>query len=101
VAAQLLHDKLDEAIHQRVRLAIMSTLAGVAGLEFNELKGLLGLTDGNLATHARVLEEAGYLRVEKRFKGRKPQTIYSLTAGGRAAFRRYVDYLGRVLKGGT
>ena len=100
MAAPQWHDKLDEVIHQRVRLAIMSTLAGVAGLEFNQLKGLLGLTDGNLATHARVLEDAGYLAIEKRFKGRKPQTVYALSAKGRTAFRNYVACLETILKQG-
>ena len=95
---EALHDKLDEVIHQRVRLAIVSTLAGVEGLEFKELKGLLNLTDGNLSAHARVLEQAGYLSVEKQFKGRKPQTIYRLTASGREAFKRYVNNLERLLK---
>lgn len=99
MASQVSHDKLDETIHQRVRLAIMSTLAGVERLEFNELKALLALTDGNLATHARVLEDAGYVKVEKRFKGRKPQTLYSLTASGRGAFRAYVACLETILKG--
>ena len=92
------HNPIDETIHQRTRLAIMATLAGIASLDFNELKGRLGLTDGNLSTHARVLEEAGYLSIEKRFKGRKPQTIYRLTGRGRAAFKAYVERLERILK---
>ena len=93
-----LHDRIDEVIHQRVRLTIVSTLAGVDALEFGDLKGMLGLTDGNLSTHARVLENAGYLAVEKRFTGRKPQTLYRLTADGREAFRRYLNNLERMLK---
>jgi len=92
-----LHDKIDEVIHQRVRLGIVSSLAPVESLEFNALKGLLGLTDGNLSTHARVLEDAGYLAVEKQFKGRKPLTIYRLTPNGRAAFAGYVEFLGKML----
>ena len=93
-----LHDSIDEVIHQRVRLAIVSTLAGVESLEFGELKAHLGLTDGNLSTHARVLEEAGYLEIEKSFKGRRPQTIYRLTRQGRAAFGSYVERLGEMLR---
>jgi DNA-binding transcriptional ArsR family regulator len=89
---------IDEVIHQRVRLAIVSTLAGVEGLEFGDLKAALDLTDGNLATHARVLEKAGFLAIDKRFKGRKPQTTYRLTDAGRAAFRRYVAQLEQILK---
>jgi DNA-binding IclR family transcriptional regulator/DNA-binding HxlR family transcriptional regulator len=97
VTTGALHDKIDEVIHQRVRLAIVSSLAPVESLEFGALKELLGLTDGNLATHARVLEEAGYLAIEKEFKGRKPLTIYSLTPKGRAAFAAYVEFLGQML----
>jgi len=99
VAEEPLHDKLDEVIHQRVRLAIMSTLAGVESLEFGQVKSMLGLTDGNLSTHARVLEEAGYLAIHKRFRGRRPQTLYHLTPKGRAAFKQYVDNLEQMLKG--
>jgi DNA-binding MarR family transcriptional regulator len=94
-----LPDRIDEVIHQRVRLSIVSTLAGVDELEFTELKGLLGLTDGNLSTHARVLEEAGYLEVAKGFSGRRPQTTYRLTASGRRAFARYVALLEEILRG--
>ncbi|MBN2584352.1 MAG: transcriptional regulator [Planctomycetes bacterium] len=93
------HDKIDEVIHQRVRLGIVSSLAAVESLEFTELKTLLALTDGNLSTHARVLQEAGYLEIEKSFKGRKPQTVFRLSAAGREAFRRYVDNLERMLRG--
>ena len=101
MANEPLHDKIDEAIHQRVRLAIVSTLAGVDGLEFGQVKTMLGLTDGNLSTHARVLEDAGYLAIRKHFSGRKPQTVYRLTPRGREAFRRYVDNLERILGSGT
>lgn len=101
MASEPLHDMIDEVIHQRVRLAIVSTLAGVEGLEFGELKTSLDLTDGNLATHARVLEKAGFLAIDKQFKGRRPQTTYRLTDGGRAAFRRYVAHLEQILKHAT
>lgn len=94
-----LHDNLDDVIHQRVRLAIVSTLAGVESLEFGQVRDALSLTDGNLSTHARVLEKAGYLEVEKTFANRRPQTVYRLTEPGRAAFRRYVDALERMLRG--
>jgi len=101
LAPKRIHDKIDEVIHQRVRLSIVSSLAGVESLEFTELKSVLGLTDGNLSTHARVLEEAEYLQIEKRFKGRKPQTIFRLTRKGRTAFRRYVGFLEGILKSVT
>ena len=84
---------IDKLIHERARLGIMSSLAAAGPLTFYELKETLGMTDGNLSVHARVLEEAGYLRIEKKFVGRKPQTTMSLTAKGTTAFKDYVAYL--------
>jgi DNA-binding MarR family transcriptional regulator len=89
--------RLDEVIHQRTRLAIMATLAGVDGLEFNQLKADLGLTDGNLSAHAAALERAGYIKVRKDFKGRKPRTTLAMTARGRKALTRYVASLQTIL----
>ena len=77
--------QLDRVIHERVRLAILSALAGVDALTFNELKDLLDITDGNLSVHARRLEEAGFVACEKSFFERVPRTQYSLTAAGRVA----------------
>ncbi len=91
------HDRIDELIHQRTRLAIMAALAGVEQLEFNELKGELGLTDGNLSTHAAALERAGYVKVTKDFKGRKPRTRIGITAKGRRALTNYVNLLQGIL----
>ena len=62
-----------------------------------ELKENLGMTDGNLSVHARTLEEAGYITIAKDFVGRKPRTTMRLTAAGERAFRRYVDYLERIV----
>jgi DNA-binding MarR family transcriptional regulator len=84
---------LDRVIHERVRLAIVSALAASPSLTFNELKDLLGVSDGNLSVHARRLEEAGYVACEKGFDGRVPRTVYRLTPAGRRAFSRYVDHL--------
>jgi DNA-binding transcriptional ArsR family regulator len=84
---------LDRVIHERVRLAIVSALAASPSLTFNQLKDLLGTSDGNLSVHARRLEEAGYVACEKGFEGRVPRTAYRLTAAGRRAFGRYVDHL--------
>ena len=92
---------LDEIIHQRTRLAIMATLAGVENLEFNELKAELGLTDGNLSAHATALERAGYVRQTKRFRGRKPLTTLAVTAKGRRALQRYVNLLQGILSRAT
>ena len=76
---------LDRLIHQRTRLSIVSALAVNDSLTFNELKRLLGTTDGNLSVHARKLEDAGYLRCDKTFEARMPKSEYRLTAAGRAA----------------
>jgi DNA-binding HxlR family transcriptional regulator len=85
--------ELDQLIHDRVRLGIVSALAVSGSLSFNELKGLLGTSDGNLSVHARRLEEAGYVDCSKSFDGRVPHTEYRLTGAGRAALRRYLDHM--------
>ena len=90
-------DNLDKVIHERARLGITAALAARGAMTFTELKELLGMTDGNLSVHARVLEEAGYLKVAKRFVRRRPSTRMSLTAKGRAAFRAYVNQLEQVV----
>ncbi|MFQ5744912.1 MAG: winged helix-turn-helix domain-containing protein [Acidobacteriota bacterium] len=82
--------QVDRLIHQRTRLAIVSVLAVNEFLTFNELKQLLGITDGNLSVHARKLEEAGYIRCKKTFAGRIPRTEYRLAAAGRRALERYL-----------
>lgn len=84
---------LDRLIHERVRLAIVSALAVNASLSFNELKQLLGTSDGNLSVHARKLEEAGYIACEKSFHDRIPRTDYRLTAAGRRALEAYLDHM--------
>ena len=84
---------LDRLIHERVRLAIVSALAVNEALSFNELKELLGTTDGNLSVHARRLEEAGYVECLKTFAGRMPRTVYRLTAEGREALERYLTHM--------
>jgi DNA-binding HxlR family transcriptional regulator len=84
---------LDRVIHERVRLAIVSALVVNDSLTFNELKRLLGATDGNLSVHARKLEEAGYIGCQKTFEGRVPKTEYRLTAAGRQALERYLAHM--------
>jgi DNA-binding HxlR family transcriptional regulator len=84
---------LDRIIHERIRLAIVSALAVNQTLSFNDLKKLLGTSDGNLSVHARKLEEAGYLTCTKQFEGRIPRTEYSLTGSGRKALQRYLDHM--------
>lgn len=85
--------ELDQVIHGRVRLGIVSALAVEESLAFNELKERLETSDGNLSVHARRLEEAGYLEVTKSFEGRFPRTDYRLTAAGRRALERYLEHM--------
>lgn len=85
--------ELDKVIHERLRLGIVSALAVNEALTFNELKGLLEATDGNLSVHARKLEEAGYVACTKSFEGRVPRTEYRLTPAGRSALDRYLAHM--------
>ena len=89
---------LDRVIHERMRLGIVSALAANPTLTFNELKGLLQTTDGNLSVHARKLEEAGYISCTKSFEARVPKTAFRLTAAGRRAFERYLSHLEAVIE---
>ena len=84
---------LDQLIHERVRLGIVSALAATKTLTFGELKEILELTDGNLSIHARKLEDAGYVSCRKYFEGRRPQTAYELSPAGRKAFEKYVNHM--------
>ena len=90
--------QLDRVIHERGRLAIMSMLAASPELSFTELRDMLEMTDGNLTTHVRTLQEAGYVAIAKSFRNRRPLTTVSLTAGGRRAFSDYVALLERIVK---
>lgn len=85
--------ELDRLIHERMRLAIVSALAVNESLTFNDLKGLLKTTDGNLSVHARKLEEAEYVICTKFFEGRTPKTEYRLTTSGRRALERYLNHM--------
>ena len=85
--------ELDNLIHHRMRLGIVSALATNETLTFNELKSLMDTTDGNLSVHARKLEDANYVTCTKRFEGRRPRTEYRLTAAGRSALQRYLDHM--------
>lgn len=84
---------LDRLIHERTRLAIISALAVNTSLTFNELKELLGASDGNLSVHARKLEDAGYVACTKSFAGRMPKTEFRLTAPGRRALEKYLNHM--------
>jgi DNA-binding HxlR family transcriptional regulator len=85
--------ELDRLIHEKTRLAIVSALAVNDRLTFNELKALLGATDGNLSVHARKLEDAGYVACRKTFEERLPRTEYRLTAAGRRALEGYLGHM--------
>ncbi|MFC2157752.1 winged helix-turn-helix domain-containing protein [Acidobacteriota bacterium] len=89
--------QLDSVIHSRIRLAILSVLISVKDADFNYLKNTIGTTDGNLSTHLSKLEEKGYIKVTKGFKGKKPHTSCSLTDIGKKAFTRYLESLDELL----
>jgi DNA-binding HxlR family transcriptional regulator len=89
---------LDRVIHERMRLAIVSALAVNDTLTFNDLKRLLETTDGNLSVHARKLEDARYIAVDKSFEGRMPKTEFRLTAAGRKAFEKYIAHMESLIK---
>src|SRR5262245_55681989 len=90
--------ELDRLIHERLRLGIVSALAGNDRLTFNDLKALLQTTDGNLSVHARKLEDAEYIACDKSFEGRLPRTEYRLTAAGRRAFEKYLVHMEAIIK---
>jgi len=90
--------QLDRVIHEKGRLAIMSMLAASAELSFTELRDALEMTDGNLTSHMRTLQEAGYVAVAKSYENNRPLTTCSLTAAGKKAFANYVDLLEQVLQ---
>lgn len=86
-------DKIDKTLESKVRLGIMSVLAVNDSMDFVSLKSLLGVTDGNLVTHLRTLENAGYIAAHKQFLGRKPNTSFSATSKGQRAFRDHLEAL--------
>ncbi len=90
--------QLDRVIHEKGRLAIMSMLAASPDLSFTELRDALGMTDGNLTTHLKALQQEGYIAVAKSYQNRRPLTTCSLTAAGRKAFAGYVNLLEQIVK---
>jgi len=90
--------ELDRLIHERLRLGIVSALAVNDRLTFNDLKHQLRTTDGNLSVHARKLEDAQYIAVEKSFEGRLPHTEYRLTPAGRRALEKYLAHMEAIIK---
>ena len=97
--APFAYDGLDRIFHEKARLGIVSSLMSYSeGLAFSDLKQLCGLTDGNLSRHLQVLEEAGYVAIEKGFAGKRPHTQCRLTTDGRARFYDYIQVLEQVVR---
>lgn len=90
--------QLDRVIHEKGRLAIMSMLAASPELSFTELRDASGMTDGNLTTHIKALQQEGYVSVTKSFKEKRPLTTCSLTTAGRKAFGEYIDLLEKIVR---
>lgn len=89
---------LDDLLHAKARLGIMTLTVAEGEADFSLLKSRLELTDGNLGAHITILEKAGYVKVQKRFVGRKPKTTVHPTASGRKAFREYLEKLESVIR---
>jgi DNA-binding MarR family transcriptional regulator len=93
-----LFPQLNRVIHEKGRLAIMSALAAAPELSFTELRDLLHMTDGNLTTHIRTLQEEGFVSVAKSYQNNRPLTSCALTAAGRKAFAQYIDLLDQIVR---
>ncbi len=92
------YQQIDDTLHSRIRLAVVAALVSVEQADFNFLKEMVKTTDGNLSTHIRKLEEAGYVSSKKKFVQKKPQTTYKITDKGRRALEEYVSTLEKFLK---
>ncbi len=90
--------QLDRVIHEKGRLAIMSGLAAASELSFTELRDMLGMTDGNLTTHIRTLQQEGFVSVAKSYQNNRPLTSCSLTPAGRKAFAEYINLLEQIIQ---
>ena len=91
--------QLNKIFDSRIRIGIMSALMVNEDVNFNDLKALIDVTDGNLATHLKTLEENNFIKVEKGFIGRKTNTVYSITKVGEKAFRAHIDASEIIIKG--
>ncbi len=91
-------ENLNKAFENRIRLGVMSALMVNDSMDFNALKELLDVTDGNLASHISALEKAGYVEVRKVFIGKKPNTSYSASDDGRKAFKEHLDALETLIR---
>ena len=91
-------ENLNKVFDSRIRLGIMSAVMVNAEVNFNDLKELIQVTDGNLASHLKTLEESGYIKVQKGFIGRKTNTTYSVTKAGEKAFKAHLDALEQMIR---
>jgi len=89
---------INKAFDHRIRLGIMSVLMVNESADFTTLKELLGVTDGNLASHTKALETENYISIEKQFIGRKPNTSYRATPLGKAAFKEHINALEKLIQ---
>jgi DNA-binding MarR family transcriptional regulator len=93
------HSSLNKIFDNRIRLGVMSILIVNEEVNFNDLKQMLEVTDGNLATHLQTLEESGYIKVQKGFIGRKTNTTYAVTRAGEKAFNDHITGLEKIING--
>ena len=93
-----LFQQLDKAFENKIRLGVMSALMVNQHVNFNDLKNILAVTDGNLASHLKYLEKENYILVKKSFIDRKPNTVYEITETGRKAFENHINILEKILK---
>lgn len=91
-------ENLNKVFDSRIRLGIMGALLVNTEVNFNHLKEVVGVTDGNLASHLKTLEENGYIKVQKGFIGRKTNTVYTATKSGEKAFRQHLDALEKMIR---
>jgi DNA-binding MarR family transcriptional regulator len=94
-------ENINKLFESKVRLGIMSVLVVNENVDFNALKKYLDVTDGNLATHLASLEKSRYIKINKSFIGKKPNTIYTVTASGRKAFNEHLDALEQLINRST
>ncbi len=90
--------QLDRVIHEKGRLAIMSLLAATPEVAFTDLRDALAMTDGNLTTHLRTLQQEGYVSIAKAFQNNRPLTTCSLTRQGKKAFADYINLLEQIVQ---
>lgn len=91
-------DHINKAFENKVRLGVMSVLMVNDWVDFKSLKDLLGLTDGNLASHTTALEKSAYIEEKKEFVGKRPKTSYRATLEGRKAFQDHIDALEKIIR---